>query len=135
MFIGDTITVTYRIVEIDPARRRSRSEIQVTNQDGTLVAVGQHILKWVANPAHAAPPADGARRLIGSAPGADLAARISSIYLPHVPELGSGAGDAVARDEAAGHGFPGRRATLATGAAAGLGDRVPVRARGQIRPG
>jgi 3-hydroxybutyryl-CoA dehydratase len=51
VLIGDTITVTYKIAEIDPARRRSRSEIEVTNQDGTLVAVGQHILKWVANPA------------------------------------------------------------------------------------
>ena len=50
VFIGDTITVTYRIAEIDPARRRSRSEIEVTNQDGTLVAVGQHILKWTRNP-------------------------------------------------------------------------------------
>jgi acyl dehydratase len=55
VFIGDTITVTYRIAEIDPARRRSRSEIAITNQDGTLVAVGQHILKWVPNPT-AAPP-------------------------------------------------------------------------------
>ena len=55
VFIGDTITVTYRIAEIDPARRRSRSEIEVTNQDGTLVAVGQHLMKWVANPT-AAPP-------------------------------------------------------------------------------
>ena len=55
VFIGDTITVTYRIAEIDPARRRSRSEIEVTNQDGTLVAVGQHLLKWVPNP-NAAPP-------------------------------------------------------------------------------
>ena len=50
VFIGDTITVTYRIAEVDPARRRSRSEIEVANQDGTLVAVGQHILKWVPNP-------------------------------------------------------------------------------------
>jgi len=55
VFIGETITVTYRIVEVDPARRRSRSEIEVTNQDGTLVAVGQHLLKWVANPT-AVPP-------------------------------------------------------------------------------
>jgi 3-hydroxybutyryl-CoA dehydratase len=55
VFIGDTITVTYTIAETDPERRRSRSEIEVTNQDGTLVAVGQHILKWVANPS-AAPP-------------------------------------------------------------------------------
>ncbi len=50
VFIGDTITVTYRIAEIDPARRRSRAEIEVVNQDATLVAVAQHILKWVPNP-------------------------------------------------------------------------------------
>jgi 3-hydroxybutyryl-CoA dehydratase len=49
-FIGDTITVTYTIVEIDPERRRSRSEIEVRNQTGELVAVAQHILKWVKNP-------------------------------------------------------------------------------------
>ena len=55
VFLGDTITVTYRIAEVDPARRRSRSEIQVTNQDGTLVAVGQHLMKWVANPGVVAP--------------------------------------------------------------------------------
>ena len=57
VFIGDTITVTYTIAEIDPARRRSRSAIEVTNQDGTLVAVGQHLMKWVANPAAVPPPA------------------------------------------------------------------------------
>ena len=55
VFIGDTVTVTYRIAEVDLQRRRSRAEIEVTNQDGTLVAVGQHLLKWVANPT-AAPP-------------------------------------------------------------------------------
>ena len=62
VYIGDTVTVTYRIAEIDPARRRSRSEIAITNQDGTLVAVGQHLMKWVANPAVAAsPPAPSER--------------------------------------------------------------------------
>ena len=50
VFIGDTITVTYRIAEIDPERRRSRSEIEVRNQQGDLVAVAQHILKWTRNP-------------------------------------------------------------------------------------
>ena len=50
-FIGDTVTVTYRIAEIDPERRRSRSEIEVRNQTGELIAVAQHILKWVRNPA------------------------------------------------------------------------------------
>jgi acyl dehydratase len=50
VFIGDTVTVTYRIAEIDPERRRSRSEIEVRNQEGELVAVAQHILKWTPNP-------------------------------------------------------------------------------------
>ena len=49
VFLGDTITVHYEIVSIDEARRRSVSDIRVVNQAGTLVAVGQHILKWVAN--------------------------------------------------------------------------------------
>jgi 3-hydroxybutyryl-CoA dehydratase len=49
VFIGDTISVAYRIAEVDPERRRSRSEIEVRNQDGQLVAIGQHVLKWVKN--------------------------------------------------------------------------------------
>jgi acyl dehydratase len=53
VFIGDTVTVTYRIKEVDPPNRRSRSEIRVVNQDGDLVGVGEHILKWVAMPATA----------------------------------------------------------------------------------
>lgn len=47
--IGDTITVNYTIKEIDPERRRSRSEIKITNQHGELVTAGEHILKWVPN--------------------------------------------------------------------------------------
>ena len=49
VFFGDTITVTYRVAEIDPVRRRARSAIEATNQDGAVVAVAEHILKWVAN--------------------------------------------------------------------------------------
>jgi acyl dehydratase len=51
VFIGDTVTVTYRVAEIDPERRRALSEIAVENQAGTLVATGRHILKWVPNDA------------------------------------------------------------------------------------
>lgn len=47
VFINDTITVTYTIAEIDEERRRSRSNIEVVNQNGDTVAVAQHILKWV----------------------------------------------------------------------------------------
>jgi 3-hydroxybutyryl-CoA dehydratase len=53
VFIGDTVTLTYTIVEIDPAKRRSFADINVVNQSGALVAVGRHILAWVANPASA----------------------------------------------------------------------------------
>ncbi len=45
--IGDTITVRYRIEAIDQATRRSRSAIEVTNQDRQLVAVATHIMKWL----------------------------------------------------------------------------------------
>ena len=51
VFIGDTVTVRYRIKEIDTVRRRSRAEITVVNQHGAVVGAGEHILKWVANDA------------------------------------------------------------------------------------
>lgn len=54
VYFGDTITVDYRINAIDAERRRSTAEIRITNQDGTLVAVGTHILKWVRNAKSAA---------------------------------------------------------------------------------
>jgi acyl dehydratase len=47
VFIGDTITVTYRIVEAEPQRQRTRSRIEVTNEQGAVVAVAEHILKWL----------------------------------------------------------------------------------------
>ena len=49
VFLGDTITAHYEIVSIDEQRRRSVADIRVINQSGQLVAVAQHILKWVAN--------------------------------------------------------------------------------------
>ena len=49
VFLGDTVTVHYEIVDIDEQRRRSVADIRVNNQSEELVAVGQHILKWVAN--------------------------------------------------------------------------------------
>jgi acyl dehydratase len=51
VFIGDTVTITYTIAEIDAQKRQSISDISVTNQNGTLVAVARHILRWVANDA------------------------------------------------------------------------------------
>ena len=47
VFIGDTLTLTYTITEVDLAKRRSRSDLKVVNQRGELVGVAQHILAWV----------------------------------------------------------------------------------------
>jgi len=49
VFINDTITVNYTIEDFDSERMRSLSNIEVTNQDGEIVAVAKHILKWVPN--------------------------------------------------------------------------------------
>ena len=49
VFLGDTITVTYEITEVNAETKRSTADIKLTNQDGELVTVGQHILKWVPN--------------------------------------------------------------------------------------
>jgi len=49
VYFGDTITVEYRITAVDPERRRSTASIEITNQNGELVSVGTHILKWVKN--------------------------------------------------------------------------------------
>ena len=49
VFLGDTITVEYEFTAIDIERRRSTADIRITNQDGDLTTVGQHILKWVPN--------------------------------------------------------------------------------------
>ncbi|MBN9027358.1 MAG: dehydratase [Rhizobiales bacterium] len=49
VFFGDTVNVTYTIKEVDEERRRTRSQVEVHNQNGILVAVGEHLLKWVKN--------------------------------------------------------------------------------------
>ncbi|MBP1932655.1 MaoC family dehydratase [Ammoniphilus resinae] len=46
IFIGDTITVTYTIAEIDQENLKTKANIEVVNQDGELCTVGQHILKF-----------------------------------------------------------------------------------------
>ncbi len=49
VYFGDTLTVDYTISAVDVERRRSTGDIAIKNQDGTLVAVGTHIIKWVPN--------------------------------------------------------------------------------------
>jgi len=47
VFFGDTIKVSYKVAEIDTERLRTRSTIEITNDEGTVVAVGEHLLKWL----------------------------------------------------------------------------------------
>lgn len=47
VFFGDTIKVTYTITEADEARLRTRATIEVAKDDGTVVAVGEHLMKWL----------------------------------------------------------------------------------------
>jgi len=47
VFIGDTITVDYRIESLDPPARKASSRVTVTNQRGQVVAAAIHVLKWV----------------------------------------------------------------------------------------
>ncbi|MEO6986454.1 MAG: MaoC/PaaZ C-terminal domain-containing protein [Paralcaligenes sp.] len=47
--IGDTVTVDYEITAVDAKRSRTVASVEVHNQDGELLAVAQHILKWVRN--------------------------------------------------------------------------------------
>jgi acyl dehydratase len=47
VFIGDTVTLTYTIAEVDPAKRRSISDIKAENQRGELVGVARHVMAWV----------------------------------------------------------------------------------------
>ena len=49
VFFGDTITVSYTIASIDREKLRATADIKIINQDGTLVAVATHLLKWVRN--------------------------------------------------------------------------------------
>ena len=49
VFIGDTVTVSYRIKGFDATKRRTVAKAELTNQDGELVAVADHLLQWVKN--------------------------------------------------------------------------------------
>ena len=47
VFIGDTLTVHYEIVDLSQKTRRSRSKVEVINDRGETVMVAEHIMKWV----------------------------------------------------------------------------------------
>ena len=47
VFFGDTIRVKYTITEADEVQLRTRATIEVAKDDGTVVAVGEHLMKWL----------------------------------------------------------------------------------------
>jgi acyl dehydratase len=47
VFIGDTLSARYRIEEIDAEAGRSRSRVEVVNQNGELCLAGTHVMKWL----------------------------------------------------------------------------------------
>ena len=49
VFLSDTITAEYIIIEIESKRKRSHADIKVYNQKNELVAIGRHILQWIPN--------------------------------------------------------------------------------------
>jgi 3-hydroxybutyryl-CoA dehydratase len=47
VFLGDTVTTVYRIVRMDATRRRTWAEATITNQNGDVCAVCEHILQFI----------------------------------------------------------------------------------------
>lgn len=46
VFIGDTVSVDYRITALDVSERRATATVTMTNQEAAVVAVARHILIW-----------------------------------------------------------------------------------------
>jgi acyl dehydratase len=47
VFVGDTLTARYTIERIDDDKRRTHSKVEILNQRGELVVVGEHLMKWL----------------------------------------------------------------------------------------
>jgi acyl dehydratase len=48
VLMGDTITIHYRITEIDLAKARTLASVTMTNQRGETVAAATHLMSWLA---------------------------------------------------------------------------------------
>jgi len=46
VLLGDTITAHYEVTTVDRDRGRSIAKVEVVNQHGETVAVGEHIMRW-----------------------------------------------------------------------------------------
>lgn len=49
VFFGDTITATYTVREVDEEAMKTYADVVMTNQNGDVVCVAQHILKFFDN--------------------------------------------------------------------------------------
>jgi acyl dehydratase len=47
VFVGDTLTARYTVLELDPATQRSRSKVVVLKANGELAVAGEHLMKWL----------------------------------------------------------------------------------------
>jgi len=47
VFVGDTLTARYTVLELDPATQRSRSSVEVLKANGELAVAGEHLMKWL----------------------------------------------------------------------------------------
>ena len=47
VFVGDTLTARYTVRELDPARRRSRSSVEVLKDSGETAVAGEHVMAWL----------------------------------------------------------------------------------------
>jgi acyl dehydratase len=47
VFAGDSLRARYVIEDVDEAKGRTRSRLEITNQDGAVCLVGTHIMAWV----------------------------------------------------------------------------------------
>lgn len=48
VFIGDTITVTETVSEIDHSKMRCRAKVEIHNQHGQIVCAADHLTQWVS---------------------------------------------------------------------------------------
>ena len=46
VFAGNTLTAKYTIEEIDDVAGRSRSRVEITNENGELCVIATHIMVW-----------------------------------------------------------------------------------------
>jgi acyl dehydratase len=47
VFVGDTLTARYIVLELDPEARRSRARVEVAKASGEVVLAGEHLMKWL----------------------------------------------------------------------------------------